>query len=266
MSELKISVIISTYNRPHYLAKVLEGFMHQTKRPMEIIVADDGSKEDTSSVIKSFQEKSEIPIVHVWHEDKGFRLAQIRNKAIAKSSGEYLVICDDDSIPDKHFIEDHNKYKMMGSFIQGHRVLLGPEISKIFNYRMCSFNFLVKYIFSSEVKNISNSMRPSFPLIRISQGFRGIRGCNMSFYKKDILAVNGYNEDFIGWGKEDSELAVRFYNYGLKRKDIKFRLPLYHLYHEEFSRNRLEQNTNILEIAMKNGSVYCENGIDKYLK
>lgn len=261
----KISVIISTYNRPHYLSKVLEGFLNQTQKPDEIVIADDGSDENTKKMIEEVQKKSDIPIIHVWHEDNGFRLAQIRNKAIAKSSGDYLVICDDDSIPDIHFIEDHNKYKMKGSFIQGHRVLLGKNISQYITYKDCNFNKLFRYMFNGEVKNILNALRLPIPLIRISHGLKGIRGCNMSFYKSDFLSVNGYNEDIVGWGREDSELVVRFYNRGIKRKDVKFKLAVYHLYHDEYSKKNLIRNDEILNKTIKKGITFCENGINKYL-
>lgn len=264
MSE-RISVIISTYNRPNYLAKVIDGFLHQTLPPDELVIADDGSKDDTKLLIDSYKKKSKIPIIHVWHEDNGFRLAQIRNKAIAKASGDYIIICDDDSIPDIHFVEDHNKYKMAGSFIQGHRVLLGKEISQYITFKSCNFFNLIKFTIKGEVKNISNALRLPVPLIRISQGLKGIRGCNMSFYKKDLISVNGYNEDIVGWGREDSELAVRLYNNGLKRKDVKFRLSVYHLYHEEFSKDRLNKNDEILSETLKKHITYCKNGIDKYI-
>lgn len=261
----KTSVIISTYNRPHYLSKVLDGFLHQTLPPDEIIIADDGSKDDTKELIEEYKRKSKIPIIHVWHEDDGFRLAQIRNKAIAKSTGDYIIFCDDDSIPDIHFVEDHCKYKMQGSFIQGHRVLLGKSISEYITYKNCNFFSLLKFVLTREVKNISNALRLPMPLIRISQGLKGIRGCNMSFYKKDLLLVNGYNEDMVGWGREDSELAVRLYNNGIKRKDVKFRLCVYHLYHDEFPKSRLHKNDEILLETLKKHITYCRNGIDKYI-
>ncbi len=261
----KISVIISTYNRPEYLSKVIDGFLHQTLPPDEIIIADDGSRDDTKDLIENYKRKSKIPIIHVWHEDNGFRLAQIRNKAIAKSSGDYIIICDDDSIPDIHFVEDHDKYKMPGSFIQGHRVLLGKKISHSITYKNCNFFSLLSLAIKGEVRNLSNALRLPMPLIRISQGLKGIRGCNMSFYKRDLLLVNGYNEDIVGWGREDSELAVRLYNNGLKRKDVKFRLCVYHLYHDEFSKDRLSKNDEILTETLKKHITYCENGIAKYI-
>jgi glycosyltransferase involved in cell wall biosynthesis len=262
----KISVIISTYNRPHYLAKVLDGFLNQTLKPYEIVIADDGSKEDTRLLIESYKDKSDIPIIHVWHEDNGFRLAEIRNKAIAVSNGDYIIICDDDSIPDIHFVEDHNKYKMKGCFIQGHRVLLGKEISSFITYRECNFKKLLKYTFKGNVKNISNAIRLPIPLIKISKNLKGIRGCNMSFYKADLLSVNGYNENIVGWGREDSELAARLYNIGIVRKDIKFCLPVYHLYHDEYSRDKLNRNDEILNETIKKGITYCFNGINKHLR
>lgn len=263
--QVKVSVVITTYNRPHYLKRAIEGYLYQGRLPDEIIVADDGSGEETALMLKEIQQDVRVPIIHVWHEDKGFRAAKIRNKAIARSLGEYLIISDDDSIPDMSMVEDHLEYAEKGYFIQGHRVLLGPEVSKYFTFKDISLSKLLKLLISRQIKNVSNTLRLPIPLIRASQRLKGIRSCNMSFFKRDFIAINGFNEDFIGWGKEDSELVVRFYKYGLKRKDIKFRACCYHLYHTHYERDNLEKNIALLEMSKNEKWYFCTNGIDKYL-
>ena len=89
----------------------------------------------------------------------------------------------------------------------------------------------------------------------------GIKGCNMAFHMSDLLAVNGYNEDFTGWGREDSELAVRLYNLGLKRKEHPFLASCFHLWHEDNQRTRLVENDEILASAIASGTRWCLNGI-----
>ncbi|MCX8026685.1 MAG: glycosyltransferase family 2 protein [Thermodesulfovibrionales bacterium] len=262
---MKISIIISTYNRTHYLQKTLEGYLNQTYPPNEIIIADDGSTSNTADVIGTISKTTNIPIIHVWHEDKGFRLSKIRNKAIAKSTSDYIILSDDDSVPCIYMVQDHNRYAEEGYFIQGHRVLLAESVSQQFTYKQCDFKSALNMWFRKDAKNITNAMRLPIPIIRKSVSLRGIRSCNMSFFKKDFIAVNGFNEDFEGWGKEDSELVVRFYKYGLKRKDIKFRLYCFHLYHKEYSRDKLQRNIDMFENAKRNDSYYCLNGVDKYL-
>jgi glycosyltransferase involved in cell wall biosynthesis len=262
---LKVSVVITTYNRPNYLYKVLKGFLEQTIIPDEIIVADDGSKEDTTKVIEQIKKNTDVRILHVWHEDLGFRRSVIINKAIAQSIGEYIISCDDDSIPCKEFVDDHIRYSEKGYFIQGHRVLLGEMVSYKFESQKISFWYLLKLALKREAKNIHNAIRFYIPLIKKNRSLKGIKGCNLSFFKKDFIAVNGYNEDFQGWGMEDSELAVRFYKYGLKRKDLRFRACVFHLYHPPYDRTHLQKNLKLLEESIKKQEYFCKNGIDKYL-
>ncbi|ODA44827.1 putative two-domain glycosyltransferase [Thermodesulfovibrio sp. N1] len=244
---------------------MIEGYLNQTHIPDEIVIADDGSDKETALIIKNLQENGKVKIIHVWHEHKGFRAAKIRNKAIAHSSGEYLIITDDDSIPCHTHVEDHLRYAEEGYFIQGHRVLLGPEVSQNFTFQDISIKKLILYKLKGQASNVVNAIRLPAPLIKISQSLKGIRSCNMSFFRKDFITVNGFNEDFEGWGKEDSELAVRFYRYGLKRKDIKFRATCYHLYHAPYERVNLEKNISLLNLSIKSQEYFCKNGIDKYL-
>ena len=263
---MKVSVVITTYNRPSYLKKSLDGFLKQSHPPDEIIIADDGSSEETASLIKSFiKDVKNINILHIWHEDRGFRLSRIRNKAISRASGTYLIICDDDVIPEYLFVQDHLKYSEDGYFIQGHRVLLGARASEHFTYRDISMPRLFRLLLNREASNLLNAIRSPVPLIRISRKLKGIRSCNMSFFRKDLIAVNGFNEVFEGWGKEDSELVVRFYKHGLKRKDLKFRAYCIHLFHPEYSREKLEENIALLDRAIMSNEFFCKNGIDKYI-
>jgi len=262
----KVSVIITTYNKPHYLERVIEGYLAQTRPPDEIVIADDGSTKETALLVDRMRGRGEgVRIEHVWHEDRGFRAARIRNMAIAKSAGEYLILCDDDSIPCRNMVEDHLRYAEKGFFIQGHRVLLGPGISASFTRRDITFFALAAAALRREAGNIANAVRLPVPVVRRSKRGRGVRSCNMSFSREDFIAVNGFDEGYEGWGREDSDLAERFFKYGLRRKDIKGRAVCYHLYHASHGRESLERNTARLEEAVKKGGHRCEKGIDAHL-
>ncbi len=262
---MKISVIISTYNRPHYLRKVLCGYMSQTFREFEVVVADDGSTEETASVVDESARASDIRVIHVWHPDEGFRLAMIRNRAVARSSGEYLIFTDDDCIPAPRFVLDHYRYSEEGFFLQGHRVLIGEGASGGFDHGSTAPAKLFALMLRGEVGNFLNSLRPPLPWIRKGESLRGIRGCNMSLFRRDFLAVNGFNEDFEGWGREDSDLVARLYKFGIRRKDVKFRACCFHLHHAMFDRERLERNTALLRQAVEGDHYWCRNGVDKYM-
>jgi len=123
---------MTTYNRPAALARVLDGLQRQTCYPDEVIVADDGSGDETRACIRRFQETGPFPLQHVWHADKGFRAAAIRNKAIARASGDYIISLDGDCIPERHFIADHRKLAETGFFYQGRQMLVSRARSAEF--------------------------------------------------------------------------------------------------------------------------------------
>jgi len=263
---MKASVIINTYNRPLYLSRVIRGYLSQSVPPHEIIIADDGSTVETAALVNYFQEKAPVRIMHVWHEDKGFRLAKIRNRAIAAATGDYIIISDDDTIPSPYMVQDHEAHAEQGCFIQGHRVLLKEEVSKDFTFERIVFSNLLKLAVTGKIGNFKNALRPPFPVIVKSRKRSGIRGCNMSFFRKDLLAVNGFNEDFEGWGSEDFELVERLYKYGLFQKNLQFRAVCFHLYHPEYSRDNRQKNIELFKETIAANGFYLKNGLDKYIE
>ena len=261
---MNVTVIVTTYNRPFALKKVLNGLAYQVVNAQEIIIADDGSGKETAQVIKEFSRTMPFRVLHIWQEHKGFRAARIRNKAIKASSGDYIIILDGDCIPNRYFIKDHISLAERGYFIQGKRVLIKRQLERQFNHiHANSFGFLCSASLKRHISNSHHILRfPLFPTFK-NKRLRGIKGCNMSFFKDDILAVNGFNEDFEGWGREDSELAVRFYNYGLKRKEHTFMAICYHLWHPKPSRDSLKRNDELLRHAINSKAYFCSNGIVK---
>jgi len=262
----KTTLIIATYNWKEALELVLLSVLNQSVIPFEVIVADDGSKEDTKRLINNFKKRLTMPLIHVWHEDKGFRLAEIRNKAISQAKGGYIIQIDGDVILHKDFVKDHILNAEKGVFLVGSRVLLGSEVTKdIFNSKKVKFNF-----FSSDIKNRQHTLRIPFlsnllrsPSEDVEKVIKSVRGCNMSFWKSDLIHINGYNESMVGWGREDSEISARLINSGLCKNKLKFSGIQYHIYHKENSRERINLNDEILKNTVKNNKVYIENGIKK---
>lgn len=261
---MKTAVIVSTYNRPDALKKVLDGLMHQTCLPDEIIIADDGSTDDTRQMLFPYLSHTRIHIKQVWHEDKGFRLAEIRNKAIKVTKSDYIVFLDGDCIPCAHFVEDHKALAQEGFFFQGKRVIVKKKVSGEFSFNdVGSYLNRMKHLLLFNISNSHHIFRiPFFPSYASSR-LSGIRGCNMAFFKKDLLTVNGFNQQFKGWGREDSEIVLRMFKYGIKRKEHPFRAVCYHLWHEENKRDTLAANDQILENAFRSNSYFCSNGINK---
>jgi len=229
---MKVSLIISTYNWPWALNLCLNSVMLQEDRPDEVIVADDGSGLDTKEIVDSYVSKSSIPIHHVWQEDKGFRVAASRNNAIRKSTGDLIIFVDHDMVLHPKFIADHKRFAKQGYFVNGSRVTTKKEVIAF----MKSNNLLKVPTSNKYIRNPLNGVRLPF-LNSIIKGKThnedGIRTANMSVWKKDLDTINGFDEIFEGWGHEDSDLACRLMNAGVKRQNVKFAVIGYHVYHNE---------------------------------
>lgn len=258
------SLIVTTYNRPAALDLVLESAARQSMLPNDIIVADDGSTEETKTVVERFSSTSPCTVIHSWHEDKGFRLASSRNRAIALSKNDYIILVDGDMILHRHFIGDHLASARHNQFIQGSRVLLSRNTTdRILTSRKTDIT-----LFEKGIRNRAHaihSMQLSKLFSKRNNTLKGIRGCNMSFFRDDCITINGFNEDFTGWGREDSEFVARIFNNGWHRLSVKFRAIACHLWHKEHSRESLPENDEILEKTLAGRLKRCANGIDKYL-
>jgi len=261
---LDISVIITTYNWKEALVLSINSILAQKMLPVEIIVADDGSTPDTGEVIRAIAEKSSIPVIHSRQRDKGFRLARSRNRAIARAGGEYVILIDGDIIAERHFIQDHCKFARPGFFVQGTRVLLTKELSE----QVIRTGSLSANCCSSGVGNRKNCLRSDLLASLFSfrsRRLRGIKTCNFAFWRQDAIRVNGFNEEFVGWGREDSEFTVRLMNIGLRRQNIRFNALAYHLYHPKSDRKHLAENDKILEQTINNKLCWCECGLAEHL-
>jgi len=266
MKKLKTSLIITTYNWPEALLLVLKSVEEQSIRPDEVVIADDGSKEETTNIIKKFSQKTKLNIIHSWQEDIGYRLSMSRNKAIRKSRGEYIVMIDGDMILHPNFIEDHINFARQGTFVQGVRAKISDSKSKEI---LKNHSILFKQ-FDESLKSKRYSIRNKLLSFLFSgkKYFNKLNmflGCNMAFFRKDCLNINGFNEDFIGWGRDDSEFGARMLHSGLDRRDLRFSAVAYHIHHEGNSRAMLERNHQIYLDILKRKIIRCENGIDKYI-
>ena len=261
---MNCSLIICTYNWHEALALVLSSIGSQSILPDEIIVADDGSGESTAKTIRKYAEILSTPIVHSWQEDIDCRIPRSRNRAIAKAKFEYIIMIDGDTVLHRDFIKDHKRFAKKEIYIQGSRVLLQANFTKnIFKKNI----FKAPSFYSNDAKNKLNMLRIPFISQLISyyknQNINRIRGCNFSIFKDDILKVNGFNEEIIFWGREDSEFVQRLFNIGIKKQQLKFSGIQYHLYHNE--RSHKVVNDDILRNTISNNISRCRYGVDRYL-
>jgi glycosyltransferase involved in cell wall biosynthesis len=241
-----ISLIVSTYNRPDALGAVLRSLARQTDRNFEIVIADDGSGPQTREVINGWVSRIGVPLRHVWQEDRGFRLAEIRNRAIAASAGRCLIFLDGDCIARPDFVAAHRKLAEPGYFVGGNRVLLSQALTEdILARNLEPEGWGLGAWAMKRARGDINRLLPllSLPLgllrKRLANEWEGVRGGNFAFFRTDLERVDGFETSFVGWGLEDSDIVIRMIRAGMKRKDGRFATGVLHLWHKEADRSQL---------------------------
>ena len=239
----------------------------QTVLPDEVIIGDDGSTEETASLIARLQEQAPFPIIHVWHEDKGFRLAMMRNKCVARSTGNYIIEIDGDVFLHPKLIADHLREAGRGIYVKGGRVNLGKELTE----EICKSGMVrpihvwTKGIESKPENAIHCIWLARFLAPRYRRKRSAALGCNMSFFREDFIKVNGYDEFYEGWGSEDIDLGKRLLNSGCRKRYLKFAGIVYHLWHEDKFMYNKTKNLQYMRMLDERKTVRCTNGVDKYL-
>ena len=263
---MKVSLIISTYNRPDALNLCVMSAISQSIAPDEIIIGDDGSTSETRKLIDSLRKTTEIPVIHVWQEDKGFRLAMMRNKSVAASTGDYIIEIDGDVILHRHFISDHVKLAKRGCYLKGGRTNLGKQLTE----KLCKSGKLKNIgIFSRGIESKAENSLHLLPVARlIAPYYRRNKetalGCNMSFFRDDFERINGYDEFFEGWGGEDGDFGRRLQRSGLKKLQLKFAGIVYHLWHEDKYMHNKDLNFSYSMRDDDEQPIRCKDGYDKY--
>ncbi len=263
-----ISVIVSTYNREDALDAVLRALSRQSDGNFEIIVADDGSGPATARVVGDWTARGAVPIRHVWHEDCGFRLSEIRNRGIQASAGKYLVFIDGDCLARRHFVASHRRLAEPGWFVTGTRILLSRKLTDRVLHEALEperWGFA-----NSLVHRAHRDLNRLLPLLTLPIGFmrklsahrwQGARGSNMAFWRHDLETVDGFDAAFSGWGREDSDIFIRLMRAGIRRKDGRFATGVLHLWHRDADRSRLADNDRQLDDVLRSTRVRARCGL-----
>ena len=263
-----ISVIVSTYNRPDALDAVLRSLARQRDADFEVLVADDGSRPDTAALVTLWQGRLGRRLVHVWHPDDGFRLAEIRNRAILAAAGTYCIFLDGDCLARGNFVAAHRALAERGWFVTGNRVLLSRDLTeRVLNERLEAERWtLAQSLAARWTRGINRSAPlmslPLGPLRKIqARAWRGARGANIGFWRSDLIAVDGFDSGFVGWGREDSDLFVRLIRAGIRRKDGRYATGVLHLWHREEDRTRLSENEQRLGEVLAGDRILASKGL-----
>ena len=267
MAEL-ISIIVTTYNREDALDAVLRSLARQSDPAFEIIVADDGSGPNTAKLIDIWKSKIGHRLEHVWHPDLGFRAAEIRNRAILAARGAYCVFLDGDCIVRSDFVASHRRLAEAGWFVTGNRVLLSPELTtKVLQEKLTPEAWTVAHWLAERWHNGINRLSavlylPLGPLRRIRQSvWQGARSCNLAILRSDLDRVDGFDADYSGWGKEDSDIIIRLLHARVRRKDGLFATGVIHLWHAEADRSQLSENERKLAEVAAGDRIRAKRGL-----
>lgn len=264
---MKVSAIVTTYNWPGALRLVLKALAGQSRLPDEVIVADDGSAAPTRELLEAIAEDFPVPLRHHWQEDRGFRAARSRNRAIAAAGGDYVLLLDGDMVPHREFVADHIRYARPGTFSQGSRVLLGSALSS----RLLAGDDAQVGFFHRDIARRRNALRSpalaSLNLLRAGRKPpRAIKTCNQGWFRSDLLRVNGFDERMEGWGREDSELAWRAWHAGIAPRHLRFAGLAWHLHHPERHQDGASANDRYLRETVASKARRAERGIDQHLR
>jgi glycosyltransferase involved in cell wall biosynthesis len=263
-----ISVIVTTYNREDALEAVLSALSGQSDREFEVVVADDGSRPTTAALIERWKGRLGVPLSHAWQADRGFRAAEIRNRALLAARGDYCIFLDGDCIARADFVATHRRLAERGWFVTGNRVLLTRELTAAVlreGVLPQTWN-LAQWInrrAQGGVNRLAAVLRlPLGPLRKLRPGqWLGARSCNLAVWRSDLELVDGFDASFRGWGREDSDLLIRLLHSGVRRKDGRFATGVIHLWHEEEDRSQLDANDARLDAVQRSDRVRAQAGM-----
>lgn len=268
----RIDVIVSTYERPDALLATLASLDAQRSRAFRVIVADDGSGPRTREAVERFAASTDLEVRHVWHEDEGFRLAAIRNKAVAVGDAPYIVLIDGDIVVRDDFVEKHAELAEPGHFVRGSRVRIGRELTE---WSLETGEPLHAWTRGQWLRaRLAGKIDRFLPFLHLPLGplrkFRGrnrdnAAGVNLGMWREDLVAVNGFDEVFTAYGLEDLECLDRMIRRGVRRKNGRlFSFPILHLWHPQ--RTNDPESFALLRESRAEGRERATVGLDRHLR
>lgn len=238
---MQVSLLITTFNRSDALDLVLKTVASQTRVPSEVVIGDDGSSFETRVLVRKWEER--LPIRHAWQPDREFRAARSRNLGISKSEAEYVVLIDGDCLLPPQFVANHVKLAKLGHVVAGGRHLLSElETQALLREASSTATAFEHWKFRGLSLGLSRDLRPG--------AWGTVRTCNLGLYRSDIASTGGFDESYVGWGREDSDFVVRLMHGGLKVRSGRFAACVAHLHHLERSRSQFSENDARFQLCL----------------
>ncbi len=240
------SIVLATYQWPEALALVLSGLITQSERRFEVLIADDGSDDRTRALIESYRKRISFEIRHFWQRNQGFRKSRILNEAIRAARGETLIFLDGDCVPHSEFVAEHLALQGPKHYVAGRRVDLSREFTQRLDPAKVERGALNGYttglfqlFFDSLRKGGSKPFHRAYmvrsPRLRRMFGLDRVddlKGCNFSVAREHMLEIDGFDQSYEGYGREDTDVELRLQNLGLQIRSGKNLCLKFHLWHE----------------------------------
>ena len=259
-----ISLIIAFYKNIPALELIFESLKQQTFHDFEVIIAEDDNADDTVLFLEQCRQTYRFPILHVRHEDCGFRKNKILNEAIKVTSGEKLVFIDGDCIPHRKFLEIYNLNIKRDAYYYARRVMLSEKMSnKLLSTKNVKNISLINLLLSGSSEIAQGIYFPYRPAT--TKKGREIWGCNWGVLKEYVIRINGYDEDYNApCSGEDDDIGWRLQGIGLKLISLKNKVIQYHLYHRsQYDADAINKGFMRLIAKKRAGIIFCANGINK---
>ena len=261
-----VALVVTTFERPDALARVLDSAHAQSRPPQRLVIADDGSGGATRRLVEAFARRVGFPVLHAWQPHEGWRVCRARNAAVARCREDYVVTVDGDMLLDQDFVADHVRHARRGSWVQGCRLPLSPAATAGLIGGAPAADRPRPA--DTDWRHRLQALRApglSRRLGRIANGWLAVKGCNQAFWRDDLLRVNGWDESLRGWGPEDKELGERLRNAGVVRRSLAFGALAWHLHHPPRDRSRAAAGHELLAHTRRTRRTRCEQGLAAHL-
>lgn len=265
----KASLFLATYEMPRHLELVCAALEGQSETDFEVLFCDDGSGDATRRVIEEFKALSGIRARHFWQEHLGFRKCRILNQAAREARGRTYIFLDGDCVPHRHFIRDHLRLQEPGRYLAGRRVELGRELSDALTPSQVKRGFfdrpglrLLASAARGETEFLNRSLRIPFAPLRSALGMdrvADLKGCNYSIPREALEAINGFDEEYEGYGREDTDVELRLQHLGYRIKSLKGLALQFHVWHPR--RDFTPANEDRLQELRRSRRVRCRKGL-----
>lgn len=267
------SIIMTTYNAPRHLELAMVALEAQSRLDFELHIADDGSTPDTAALVKGFAARASFPVIHSWQPDEGYRKTKILNEAIRKAKADYLIFIDGDCVVHRDFVKMHLALREKGRYLAGRRVDLGPAFSQELTPQMVRSGGLWALnpgFIMSCLKKDSQYWHRSIPVYNplLRKIFKmeqvdDMKGCNFSVDRDAVVKINGFDEDYEGYAREDTDLELRLQKSGLTIKSLKGAAVQYHVWHPRLPESETNK-VKLRDISQGVSQAICRNGLVKH--